>query len=917
MLTVGEKFLRYKVLSFIGGGGMGEVYLAKDQQLERKIAIKVLGKKFGHLNDNSLDRFVQEARAASALNHPNIITIYEIGEHDGSPYIASEFIEGITLHDKLARRALTVAEILNIAIQIAEALTAAHTAGIIHRDIKPENVMIREDGYVKVLDFGLAKLTEDPRRSVETEADTKQMMATDPGIILGTVSYMSPEQTRGKSIDARTDIWSLGVVIYEMLSGRRPFTGESSSDVIAAILKSDPPPINTGDTNGIPGSLERIVNRTLRKDREERYQHIKDLLIDLKDFRRDHDSSKFTDSGMSHQTDGNAGGGSTGDTAPPGKTTDPLRATTSSIKESLVTQFRLRPLLSGLLLAATLAAVVVGGVALARMIRGIGGAGAFQSMRFTRLTSSGNLEGGLVAISKDGRYVAYVVNDGGKQALWVRQTMSDGTAQVVPSGDTSYSGITFSNDGNNIYYTASVNKDESSAYSVGTLGGTPRKVIENASDPVSISADGSQIAFVRGGREIIVASMNGSNSRTVSTATGSDAYNFAVWSSDGKSIITAAYSAADSRFHLLVISASDGTSAEPVGRSWLSINGISLLPESVGILLAARDLETLYSQIWLVRPSSGQVSLITNDLSNYMGMSVQNDGKTLVTIQENKLINIWMADESARANARKITTGLGREEGFSGISFTPSGKILYTARVPAMQDIWMVDPADGTNRQLTFKVGSNFNQTVSPDGRYIAFVSDRSGNFNLWKMGIDGQNPVQLTDTLGIEGQPAFTPDGRWILYHYLDEKRQVSIWKVPIEGGEPKRLTDVGFSRPNVSPDGNTFACRYIVGGESATKIALFPIDGGQPLKMLDLPEVAGSHMFRWSRDGTSFIYIDTKSGFDLYSQAIDGGPARLFVPSDTDRIYTFDVSRNSKAISLARGTETSDAVMIKNFQQ
>lgn len=914
MLTVGEKFLRYKVLSFIGGGGMGEVYLAKDQQLERKIAIKVLGKKFGHLNDNSLERFVQEARAASALNHPNIITIYEIGEHDGSPYIASEFIEGITLHDKLARRALTVPEILNIAIQIAEALTAAHTAGIIHRDIKPENIMIREDGYVKVLDFGLAKLTEDPRRSVEAEADTKQMMVTDPGIILGTVSYMSPEQTRGKSIDARTDIWSLGVVIYEMLSGRRPFTGESSSDVIAAILKSDPPPMTTGDTNGIPGSLERIVNRTLRKDREERYQHIKDLLIDLKDFRRDHDSSKFTDSGMLHQTDGNAGGGSTGDTAPPGKTTDPLRATTRSIKESLVTQFRLRPLLSGLLLAATLAAVVVGGVALARMIRRTGELGAFQSMRFTRLTSSGNLEGGLVAISKDGRYVAYVVNDGGKQSLWVRQATGDGNAQVIPSADTDYSGITFSNDGNYIFCTANVN-GRSSVYSVTTLGGTPRTIIENATGPISISADGSRIAFVRGGREIIVTAQDGSNSRTISTAEGSDAYNFAVWSDDN-SIFAAAYFAADNRLHLLKISASDGSSSEPFKRSWLFVNGISILPDNGDILLVARDTDTLYSQIWLLGQASGNISRITNDISNYKGLSVGEDGKTLVTIKEDKLINIWTADGSRPDNARRVTTEVGREEGLSGIAWTPSGKILYTARIPAMQDIWVVDPSDGTNRQLTFNVGSNYSPTVSPDGRTIVFISDRSGNVNLWKMGIDGQDPVQLTDTPGNEGQPAFTRDGRFILYYYVDDKRQISVWKVPVEGGEPTRLTGPGVSRPNVSPDGTTFACRYGVGNGPASKIGIFPIEGGQPIKVLDLPEVAASHTFRWATDGTSFIYIDTKSGFDLYNQPIDYGPAKLLVPSGTDTIYTFDISGNGKSLALSRGSETSDAVIIRNLK-
>ncbi len=912
MLTVGENFLRYKVLSLIGGGGMGDVYLAKDQQLERKVAIKVLRKKFSRQNKDALERFILEARSASALNHPNIITIYEIGESEGSRYIASEYIEGTTLHDKLDSNSLALSEILNIAVQIAEALTAAHTAGIVHRDVKPENVMIREDGYVKVLDFGLAKLTENGRRSVDVEAETKKMVATDPGIILGTVSYMSPEQARGRNIDARSDIWSLGVVIYEMLTGRRPFVGDTTSDVIAAILKSNPAEISVHAPEA-PKALERIVNKALRKDREERYQHIKDLLIDLKDLRRELDAKLHTDSGRLHATDEGSLPGSTGDAATPALATDPLRLTTRSIRESLVTQFRLHPLAAIIIIVVIAAAFIAGGVWTKNLIQRTGGASAFQSMRFTRLTSSGNAEGGIAAISKDGRYVAYVVNDGGKQALFVRQTISDGTAQIVPPSNTSYSGAVFSNDGNYVYFTGSLNNEHSSVYSVATLGGTPRKIIENAYGPVSVSADGSQITFVRDGREIIIAGADGSNSRTLSSATGSDAYNFPLWSSDGNSILTAAYSAADSRFHLISISILDGAKVDTTGRSWLSINGISLVPD--GILLSARDSDTLYSQIWIVTLSSGGVSRITNDLANYTGLSVQDDGKTLVTIQENKLINIWAAEESAPANSRKITAEIGREEGLSGISWTPAGKILYTARVPATEDIWLVDPSDGTNRQLTFNVGSNFHQVASPDGRYVIFVSDRGGNVNLWRMGIDGQNPVQLTDTPGIEGQPTFTPDGRWALYHYLDENRQVSIWKVPLNGGEPTRLTGLGASRPIVSPDGKIFACKYYM-SDGTKKIGLFPIDGGQPLKLLDLPEVAESHMFRWANDSKSFIYVDTKSGFDLYSQPIDGGPARMFIPSGPDRIYTFDISRNGKNIAFSRGTETSDAVMIRNFK-
>src|SRR5437773_258865 len=242
---------------------MGEVYRARDRQLERNVAIKVLKPKLSHRNEDGLHRFMLEARSASALNHPNIITIYEIGEAEGSHYIASEFIEGKTLHEKINRGSLALAEILNIAIQTAEALTAAHAAGIVHRDIKPENIVIREDGYVKVLDFGLAKLSEFEMQLADIEADTKRMIATNPGVVMGTVSYMSPEQARGRPVDKRTDIWSLGVAIYEMVAGTRPFTGETTSDVIAAILKSEPEPLLSHAPN-TPKEIERIVNKTLR-----------------------------------------------------------------------------------------------------------------------------------------------------------------------------------------------------------------------------------------------------------------------------------------------------------------------------------------------------------------------------------------------------------------------------------------------------------------------------------------------------------------------------------------------------------------------------------------------------------------------------------------------------------------------------
>src|SRR5215213_9083178 len=267
---------------------MGEVYLANDTKLDRKVALKVLPSEVGDDTSDRVRRFVQEAKSASALNHPNILTIYEIDEVDSEQFIATEFIDGDTLRERISRGALTPSEALDVGIQVASALSATHSVGIIHRDIKPDNVMLRHDGIVKVLDFGLAKLINRDRQSVETDslAPTEKFVNTAVGMVMGTAQYMSPEQARGLEVDARTDIWSLGCVLYEMISGKRPFAGPTTIDVMSGILNCDPDSLLPHLPEG-PRDLDRIVLRALRKKRDERYQAVKDFLIDLKDLKRE------------------------------------------------------------------------------------------------------------------------------------------------------------------------------------------------------------------------------------------------------------------------------------------------------------------------------------------------------------------------------------------------------------------------------------------------------------------------------------------------------------------------------------------------------------------------------------------------------------------------------------------------------
>src|SRR5438876_5466110 len=275
----GKELGHYHVLSLLGSGGMGEVYLAEDTRLKRKVALKLLPEELT-ANQDRLRRFEQEAQAASALNHPNIITIYEIGQVDGLNFIVTEFIAGETLRGRMATERMDLPAVLDVATQVASALAAAHAAGIVHRDLKPENIMLRPDGLIKVLDFGLAKLTEPRTSNVDTEAPTVARVDTKMGTVMGTAQYMSPEQARGLKVDARTDIFSLGVVLYEMLAGRAPFTGETTADIISLLLQKEPQPLSAlaPDT---PAELQSIISKALRKDKNERYQTVKDLLIDL------------------------------------------------------------------------------------------------------------------------------------------------------------------------------------------------------------------------------------------------------------------------------------------------------------------------------------------------------------------------------------------------------------------------------------------------------------------------------------------------------------------------------------------------------------------------------------------------------------------------------------------------------------
>jgi serine/threonine protein kinase/Tol biopolymer transport system component len=936
-VAIGTSLGRYEIRSHLGAGGMGEVYLAWDTQLDREVALKILPPEIA-ADKERMQRFVQEAKSASALNHPNILTIYEIGQTDSTYFIATEYIDGITLRQHTSGRRLNLSEALDIAAQIAAALTAAHAAGIVHRDVKPENIMLRKDGYAKLLDFGLAKPTERQTSTIDTEAQTKMLVNTSPGMVLGTVNYMSPEQARGFALDARTDIWSLGCVLYEMVAGRVPFAGETTSDVIVAVLDREPPPL-PGGPHEAPLELQRILRKALRKDKEERYQTVKDLLVDLKalkqevDFELKHETSVPPESrSLAAFSTISAQNSLETERERASHTTDaPVSRTTSGVANA---GHRARPN-EKLKQVAVLALVFAFAAGVTLLVysylhqRGKSTPFTFQSMKLTRLTATGKAT--QAAISPDGKMVAYVVNDGGQRSLWIRQVATSQNLQIVAPADVDYLGVTVSPDANFVYYvTGKLNEPVRELYQVSVLGGTPKKILTDVDSPVTFSPDGKRFAFARGEPKsgdysLYLANADGTGEKRIAARKLPGLYDNPAWSPDGTIIACAAADGVVGNVMTIVaINPDNGAEKSLTTQKWIGIGDVSWLPDGSGLVIIAADQESRLSQLWHVSYTDGTARRLTNDLNIYGGVSIATQSDSLVTVRYDQSSYFWImpglkSSPSVASNhggfaidvsqARQITSG--GVKYYSG-AWTPDDKIVYSADT-GTRDLWIMDADGSRQKQLTSDAGTNLQPAVSPDGRYIVFCSDRQGGkYNIWRIDIDGSHPTQLTNSEFNRG-PSITPDGKWVVYTSLGG-RSPTLWKVPIEGGQAVQILDKYSVAPTVSPDGKFIACYYWNETvESPLGTAIVPIDGSAPVKSFNIP----SMFVRWTPDGSSLVYVDNRGGVsNLWMQPIDGGKPVQLTDFKTDQIFYFDWSHDGKQLLLARGTSTSDVVLFSGLK-
>ena len=945
----------YRVTGILGAGGMGEVYLAHDLTLERNVALKILPPALVE-NEQRLRRFILEAKSASSLNHPNIVTIYEIGQAevqgaDGvvpatatAPavhFIAMELVAGETLADTIHHQKTDLRTVVGYLAQAAEGLAKAHAAGIVHRDLKPGNIMVTKDGFAKVLDFGLAKLTERGTSSSDETTVVPPADLTGDGVVVGTTGYMSPEQVAGKTVDARSDIFSFGCLLYEAAARQRPFVGDTTVDTLHKILNEKPKPVEELNPR-VPADLRKVIRRCLAKSPEQRYQSIKDVAIELRETADQWETLRIS---------------GTSDSTAAGVNATPLR------------QRRRRVIAGAVAVVFILLAVTAAWFVVPRLRTGpAAGGDPLQTRKISSIVSGNDLSS--PALSPDARYLAYVKRAGGRTSILVRQVATGSDVQVVEPQQAPLMGLSFSPDGQYLYYlSVDFGIGMATLFAVPSLGGSPRKVVPNVDTAVSFSPDGKRFAFLRGVPrtneiQLIVFDSAAGTERTLGILKPPEqpVDGGIRWSEDGRRISVAVSKAPGTSYPDLQVLAFDvETGQREAGRTWphLAVAGTTWLP---GDELLASVFEAGMDDIQQLQllAKGAEPRRVTSDQNSYINLSVSADRRTVAALRVSETRTLWSVPVSAAGEPRQVpitvsnpsllavtadgTIVFRRVDGDRGALWTarPDGSglrqitpdnlfvtnlcaipgktavVFQVGRSSGASELWRVE-ADGANLvQLPRGPDPSWLQEVAPDGRHCLFSQSAGQWFELYRLPLDGGGmPVPLDRNPGANA--ATSPDGKLVArfrYQFGEQSTTGLLVVIPAEGGDPIATLKVSIDERGPVWAGDSSAVAYVTSAGGVQTIMRWPIAGGAATPLFRFPQGKISR-FHWSRDGRTVLFVGgTGQAANLWTWSAGTAEPRQLTRFPAGDLGPYSWSPDGKTVHFNQALKTNDIVLIRGIQ-